>query len=302
VPLTTCRRDYMIAGIKRGRQPRLRAIDMNRKPVSDPDLAAQGKFQGDIDRNSNFHQQALNHNLGRNVRVAQVLGCLALLRQGGTSLTGTVECSAAMLQNFSSSSSMTHMGQPAGQNQAAHFLPGRIRIGGQEIWEFARNPATRGPIEFLFAAVEHLPLAFNQADSVAEAKGKPDGLCASFANACATLIRRQVWAKMSAGGLNMELLQAGYDEWHRGAVAALRTAIANKGAKPGIPPLVGDRFQGYTAESISLRSTAPASQWNRDESLRVLQYYAEDQQQRTWQWVVGRCQWALRDVESGFKG
>jgi len=275
---------------------------MNRKPVSDPDLAAQGKFQGEIDRNSNFRQQALDHNLGRNVRVAQVLGYLALLRQGGASLTGTVECSAAVLQNFSSGNSMTHMGQPAGHNQAAHFLPGHVRIGGREIWDFARNPSTRGHIEFLFATVEHLPLAFNQADSAVEAKGKPDGLCAAFAQACATLIRRQVSAKTPAGGLNLELVQAGYEEWQRGAVAAMRKAIASKSAKPGIPPLVGDRFQGYTLESISLRSTAPASQWNRDESLRVLHYYTEDQQQRTWQWVVGRCQWALREVESRFKG
>ncbi len=59
---------------------------MERKPVSDAKLADLGEFQGIIDRNSNFGQQAVNHNLGRNIRVIKLLGYLGLLRRSGTSL------------------------------------------------------------------------------------------------------------------------------------------------------------------------------------------------------------------------
>ena len=275
---------------------------MERKPVSDPALAALGEFQGAIDRNSNFRQQAFDHNLGRNVRVVKLLGYLALLRQGGAALTGTVECIAAIRQNFSSSQTMEHMGLPTGPMQAAHFLPGQLKIGGKEVWLLASNPATRSQIEFLFAEVEHLPLPFNQADSAAEAKGKAAGLCAALVHACTTLIRRPLVAKPAPGKIALELVQAGYDDWQRDALAALGNAAQSKSEKPGIPPLAGNPFDGYTPESISARSTAPAAQWNRDESLRILEYYIEDQRQRTWQWVAARCQGTLREVEGNFKG
>jgi hypothetical protein len=136
---------------------------MNRKTVSDPDLAALGEFQGTIDRNSNFRQQAFDHNLGRNVRVAKLLAYVGMLHQKGVAMAGTVECAAATRQNFSSSKSMTHMGLPTVPNQAAHFLPGQILVGRKEIWRFATSPMTRGHMEFLCAEVEHLPVAFNQA-------------------------------------------------------------------------------------------------------------------------------------------
>jgi hypothetical protein len=274
---------------------------MNRNPVSDPALAALGKFQGTIDRNSNFRQQAFDHNLGRNVKVAKVLAFITLLRQGGVALVGNVECAGDPPQNFSSSQSMTHVGQPAAPHQAAHFLPGRIRIGGRDLWHFAIKPAARSAIEFLFAEVEHLPLPFNHADSAAEAKGQPSGLCAAFVRGCSTIIGSTMPINLPAGKLNMTLLQAGYDAWHRNANPAFDNAIASKNTKAGIPPLVGNQFDGYTAESISARSAAPASQWNRDDSLSVLQYYKEDQQQRNWSWVSTRCRSALNEVEAHFR-
>src|SRR5689334_20543892 len=137
---------------------------MDRKPVSNPELAELGKFQGSIDRNANFRQQASNHNLGRNIRVLKLFGYMGLMRQSGIPLAGAVDCLAATLQNFQSSQTMTHMGLPTGPMQAAHFMPGRVTVGGKSIWEWA-GPITRGHIEFLFSDVEHLPLPFNQADS-----------------------------------------------------------------------------------------------------------------------------------------
>jgi hypothetical protein len=279
-----------------------KGVIMDRKPVSDPALAAQGTFQGTIDRNANFRQQALDHNLGRNILVTKLLGYLALLRQSGASLPGVIACVAAVRQNFSSSQSMTQMGLPTGPTQAAHFLPGQILCGGQELWRFATNLTTRNHIEFLFAAVEHLPVPFNQADTAAEAKGQSGGLCSALVHACTTLIRRQGMFRVPPGKLPLDLVQAAYVDWHQDAMTALRNAVANKGAKPRLPPLVGDRFEGYTPASISARATASTTLWNRDDALRILQYYLEDQQQRTWQWVMGSCQGALREVEWNFKG
>jgi hypothetical protein len=42
----------------------------------------------------------------------------------------------------------------------------------------------------------------------------------------------------------VDLLQAGYQFWHRGAIRAFDNAAGLKEEKPGIPPLVGDRFEG----------------------------------------------------------
>jgi hypothetical protein len=274
---------------------------MNRLPVSDPALAALGKFQGKIDRNASFRKQAFDHNLGRNVRVVRVLAFVALLRQSRVALAGGVECVGDPPQNFSSSQTMTHMGLPMGPHQAAHFLPGRIRIGGTDLWRFAPRPGARNAVEFLFAEVEHLPVPFNQADSAAEAKGQPLGLCAAFAQACATIISLPFAANAPAGKVNRDLLRAAYEAWQRNALQALERALAAKRAKPGIPPLVGNAFEGYTAESIAARSEAPAAEWNRDEALSVLEYYREDQPQRGWGWVSASAQTAIEEIESQYR-
>lgn len=277
---------------------------MARSPVSDEELARLGKFQGKIERNANTRQQAFNHNLGRNVRVVKVLAYLDLLRQCGAQISGTISCLAAIRQNFSSSQSGTHMGLPTGPMQAAHFLPGQIIINGLPLWNYAKDTVTRGRIEFLFAEVEHLPAIFNQADSAAEAKGNMAGLCAALTTACQAIAHVQV-----AGGakaitplsVSRERLERAYEDWHRNAVTALQSALSVKESGERLPPLIGNRFEGYTPESIAARSTAEASVWNRELSADVLKYYIEDQQQRGWAWVVSGCQSALREVESGFK-
>ena len=275
---------------------------MNRKPPSDPVFAAEGRFQGLIERNSNPRQQAFDHNTSRNIRVLQVLAYLAFLRQSGVSFPGAVECVGDPPQNFSSSQTMTHFGMPVEPHAAAHILPGKIQIGGRNVWLFAKNPATRGPFEFLFSGVEHLPVPFNHADSAAENKGSSDGLCAAFEQACAAVVRNPIPANTRGNRLNMDLLKLGYDVWERSAPLAIKRAIASKGAKPGIPALSGNRFDGYTLDSLSARSSASNTQRNRDSALDCLQYYWEDQQLRTWQWVIAKCHGRLAEVESNFKG
>jgi hypothetical protein len=278
---------------------------MDRKPSSDQQLAELGEFQGTIDRSSNFRQQALDHNLGRNSRVAKLLGYIALMRQAGANFGGSVDCVAAAQQNFQSPEDLTHLDMPAGVHQAAHFLPGQVTIGGRRVQQFASNPRTQGHIEFLFGEVEHLPVVFNQADSAGEAKGRSIGLCAALSRGCATLITRPMTGKgpirPGQGAIPMDLVQAGYEDWYRDSLTALRNAINSKESKVGIPALVGNRFDGYTPESIAARSNATQRQWNRDQSLRILQYYLEDQQQRSWRWVSG-LQFVWREVLQGFAG
>ena len=266
---------------------------MNRRLPSDPEHAALAAFQASIERFSGFSRDhAINHNLGRNVRVLQLLGYAALMRQRGP-LSGFVECGAAKQQNFSSKQTAI-----TGARQAAHFLPGQIRIGGREIWDFETDPKTRASIEFMFGEVEHLPLPFNQADSAAEASGSDWGLCAALARACINIQHAEMGAY--TGRLPVGRVQTAYQIWQAAALVGLQTAIANKGEKPGVPDLIGDRFQGYTLENISQRSNAGLTLQNRSDSLRILEYYAAHQQQCTWEWMIGSCKWALREVDPDF--
>lgn len=255
---------------------------MDRHGVSNKDLAALGTFQGRIERNANFLAQAQNHNLGRNVRVVKLLAFLDSLRSGGARMDGAIVCQAAIVQNFSSSNPM----------EAAHFLPGQLRIGGRPVWEFAVQPRVRAQMEFLFAEVEHLPAPFNHADSEAESKASSRGLCGALSAAASIVIRAPL--------PGVDPLKAAYEEWHRLALEALRLAQENKGSKPGVPKLSGSAIDGYTLESIETRSQVRATEWNREEATRILGYYLDDQRTRNWGWVVGSCQQALRDVAQCF--
>lgn len=277
------------------------AVSMARPTVSNPIAAAEGKSLGDIERNANFTQQAANHNLGRNVRVLKVLTYLAVLRQKGVQLAGAVECTGNPPQHFSSSKDMTIMGVPAQNFQAAHFLPGVIRIGGKPLWQLVTERSAREQLEDLFAQVEHLPLAFNQADSAAEASKRTDGLRAAFGEACAKLIGWTGAAKLPPGQLNIDLVQAGYEHWQSMAIAAIDLAVTRKSARPGVPPLTGNRFEGFDPALIAARSAPANSEWNRDESLRVLQLYAKDQPLRNWRWVISDCQPRLIEVLASFR-
>lgn len=319
---------------------------LGRKRVSDPELASLGRFQGAIERFSNFRDQALNHNLGRNVRVVKVLAHLAGMMQNGCAIQGRVECTAAVRQNFSSSK--------AEAQEAAHFLPGQLKIGGLNLWHFASDYSTRSRLEFLFAEVEHLPAPFNQADSAAERKGEEGGLCAAFAAACEALLAesRRLPRSLAGGALRhprspaartfdwrsaglmhpdapaarlfdwsafgmphpdapaarsllpatlarerlLPLVRDAFAVWHRGAMAGLREAAKAKLEKPGLPPLVGNPWEGYTPESIEARSAPDPTLWNREEAIRILGYYLEDQRERTPEWALGVCRSFLYEL------
>lgn len=247
---------------------------------TDDDERQLGEFQRLIERNSNPRAQAFNHNLSRNVRAAKVLTLVRLLRDSGKSLSGTVTCIKAQKQNFSSSQGM----------QAAHFLPGTVAIGGQPIWTFISDARFRGHIEFIFGEVEHLPAVFNQADTAAEASRTGVGLCAALAGACAQVLR--------SGAKDIKLA---WDYWNENAMVGLRTAIAAKVKKGGLPPLQTDADGNILPESISARSNASQAVWNLEDAQWILGYYIEDQEQRGWDWAQTGCRSAIIDIQSAFR-
>jgi hypothetical protein len=245
---------------------------MLRKPVSDRELAALGSFQGKIERFSNFRDQASGHNLGRNLRILKVLAGLQWIRGQDPSLSSAMVV-AAIRQNFSS----------VENNQAAHFLPGQLIIGHKPVWHWAKHQELRRQLEFLFAEVDDLPAPFNQADTQAEAFGKPWGLCTAFALAASNI-------------LNGTTLGVAYGVWHQTCQQAFAEAKRSKMSKPLLPPLVEASWHEYTGESIEARSNPKKSIWNREQAVSILDYYAADQKLRSWSWASRLS--AIREVES----
>jgi hypothetical protein len=177
--------------------------------------------------------------------------------------------------------------------QAAHFLPGQLRIGGKPIWRFASKPAILSQIEFLFGEVEHLPAPFNHADTEAEASGHPGGLCAAFSAAATQLLRKPLPER--------DWLRPAFEEWHRLALVALRNAQQSKASKPGLPPLEMTGYNEFTAESLQAVGNAGDTAWNRDEAARVLGYYLAHQQGCGWNQMASICAVSLADIERTFK-
>ena len=91
--------------------------------------------------------------------------------------TATPSCTAAILQRHS-------YPEP---DQAAHFVPGRLRLNGLPVWEYLTSSVGRLYVMDMFADVERLHANFNRADS--EAENVPFGLKA-LATRCAIDIIR----------------------------------------------------------------------------------------------------------------
>lgn len=184
---------------------------------------------------------------------------------------------------------MTIMGLPTGSMQAAHFLPGTVRIGGAPLWEFTSDPKCKGHIEALFADVEHLPTVYNQADTAAEAKGTGVGLCGALAAACQSLL-------IGAGGTGG--MQAAHKIWCDNALIGIRNAVSGKRGLGVLPDLVKDADGNI---DLSAREAASASTHNRDDTVRILTYYLEDQAARNWDWVQTGCRSAIADARMNFR-
>jgi len=179
------------------------------------------RFQSDL-------AAARSHSLGRDRRVGQVMCYLSLMRSAGLIVKiATVTCTGAARQHFSSSR--------AEGKQAAHYLPGQLRINGRYPWEFIVDRRTVHELEGLFGDVEDLPANFNKADSAAEAYRSVEGLKQSFGQSCRVVVQDP--QPTEGNRINRVLVRRAYDDWVVRSRAAYRKALTQKETRVNVPPL-----------------------------------------------------------------
>jgi hypothetical protein len=221
------------------------------------DQPALARFnQVTVQRFTNDVAKALGHSHSRNDRVAQVASFFSLIRNNAPNLaSATVMIEKAQTQMFRS---------PDGY-QAAHYLPGQLRIQTGLPWLLLPTTAARQQLEFLFADVEHLPAAFNKADSAAEAKG----LCETFRSVGEMILRDPFPPRK--GTINRNLVRKIYDDlWVAGASKSYSDAFAQKSLASQVPPLERDEYGNLL--NIEERSTAD---WSREDESQILLRYRE---------------------------
>jgi hypothetical protein len=224
--------------------------------------------KGDGPRDARFNQllvtrfvtdvsKATGHSNSRNSHVAQVASFFSAIRTASPDLTtARVFIEAAQRQLFRS---------PNGY-QAAHYVPGQLKIGSQLPWMLIPNSSARLRLEYLFADVEHLPAAFNIADSAAEEKG----LCETF-RAAGEAVLRDPFPSPKKGMVNRPLVRRIYDDlWVPGAAVAYSEAALQKRLVSEVPALEYDEEGNIS--NLEERGEADPS---RDEEMRILQLYRE---------------------------
>ena len=131
--------------------------------------------------------------IARAVAVCEVMFHVAAIRslQHATAAgaSALVECVTAHVQDRTAQ----------GDHQAAHLLPGQIRVANQQVWQLASAGAAavsasdlvrlEARTESCFAATWVLPAVFNRADSQAERMAGNDGLKKLFGTAVHLLWR-----------------------------------------------------------------------------------------------------------------
>jgi hypothetical protein len=212
-------------------------------------------------RYTNDIAKAIGHSNSRNDRVVQAACFFSLIRSATPNLgAARVLIEAAQRRMFSSREGY----------QAAHYLPCQLTIqaGGASSrlpWDYVPNPSARQRLEYLFADVEHLPAAFNKADSAAET----NGLRETF-----RLLGENVLGNPAApakGTANKPLIRRLYDEiWVPGAAKSYSAASAQKMLVSDVPPIQFD--QEGNIENLTERSTAD---WSRENELAILERYRE---------------------------
>ncbi len=211
-----------------------------------------------------YMRQALNHSLGRNGRVVQVLCYLSLMRSHGTPWGADAKCSvsAAIFQNYKAS---------RGQ-QAAHYLPGQLKIQGKRVSHYATDPSTKRRLDCLFGDVDSLPANFNKADSEAESKG----LCRALASSAQAMIDHP---SSTPGQIDRNFVRLVYRTiWVPRARMAIRAALENKGEKYTQPAIQYGEPGGVhyrTIMNLAEREAATTYQRNITEQRHILEKYLE---------------------------
>ena len=232
------------------------------RTVPDRQAARAARFnQLQVTRFVNPVMQALGHSHSRNSRVVQTLCYFSLMRNSGRHnfLNVPVLIEKAARQLFRS---------PDG-NQAAHYLPGQIRIRKDFAWTFISDPATSRRLECLFADVENLPADYNKADSAAEGKG----LTEAFRHVSEVVLVRDSGPK-NPNHASRELIRRVYqDIWIPHATNAFSAAAYQKDERADIPELVKDEWGNFV--NFEEHSAAHSEGFHLDEQRRILERYME---------------------------
>jgi hypothetical protein len=236
---------------------------MAQRTIPDTGAARDARFnQLTVERFRADAQAALQHSTFRNDRVVRVLCFIDLLRGlGRIRNTAKVDCIAAQRQHFSSTSGY----------QAAHYLPGQIRIDGSYPWNLIQDARTRLQFEVLFADVEHLPADFNKADSAAESCGLKD----AFARSCQAVVWRNV--QRPAGELDRQAVREVYQQiWRPAAEQAFRVAMQQKHSRPHLPELRKDEWGNIL--NLEERGNATEAEWRIEVQMNILRHYLNSMQ------------------------
>lgn len=236
---------------------------MAQRTVPDTGAASDARFnQLTVERFRTDVHAAIQHSTFRNDRVVRVLCFIGMLRRlGRIRDAARVDCIAAQRQHFRSTSGY----------QAAHYLPGQIRIDGNYPWNLIQDARTRLQFEILFADVEHLPANFNKADSAAEACGLKE----AFARTGQRLIQRVV--PRPDGGLDRQAVREVYQQvWRPAAVRAFQAAMQQKRSRPHLPELQKDEWGNIL--NLEERGNATDAEWRIEEQINILRHYLNSMQ------------------------
>jgi hypothetical protein len=231
------------------------------REVPKGDGPAAARFnQLEVIRFSSEVKSALGHSASRNEKVAQVLCFFSLIR----STTPTLDASRVLIEK----AQYNMFSSPDGY-QAAHYLPCQLRIVERAAearlpWDYVPKPTARQALQNLFAEVEHLPVAFNKADSAAEEKGLKE----AFRTVGEIVLRDPMILKR--GSANKMLIRRSYDIWKAGANNSYNAAIVQKMSVSEVPSLEFDEQGNIT--NLLERSSA---NWNREHEIGILQRYSE---------------------------
>ena len=184
--------------------------------------------------------------------------------------TASASCTAALLQRHS-------YPQP---DQAAHFMPGQLRLNGVPVWEFVPHSVGRLYVMDMFADVERLHANFNRADSAAE--DGPGGLKA-LAGRCAALVAHHGGTR-SGGRPDRQFVWNVYSGlWLPGVQDSLNLAVEKKLEKPQVPtvtyrtptfdPKDPSSFDNRVIANLAEIEEAGNYEWNIRETLDILRDY-----------------------------
>lgn len=209
------------------------------------------RFQNDI-------AKAIHHSHSRNSHIVQTACYFSLMRSYRSDLANaTVSIEAAERQMFKSSNGY----------QAAHYLPGQIKLNHKLPWMFLNDRGTRVRLECLFADVEHLPSCYNKADSAAEEKG----LREAFRTLTEQIMRHGNPPKKTT--LQRELIRRLYMEvWVPQAEKAFSDAISQKILVNPVSELLIDEFGNIDPKNLQERGEAD---WSREDEIAILSRYRE---------------------------